>query len=37
MMPKTRLGRRQMTHLRVYSGAEHPHFAQQPKTVELGG
>jgi len=35
MMPKTRLGRRQMTHLRVYAGAEHPHFAQQPKTVEL--
>jgi large subunit ribosomal protein L13 len=37
MMPKTRLGRRQMTHLRVYPGAEHPHHAQQPKTVELGG
>jgi large subunit ribosomal protein L13 len=35
MMPKTRLGRRQMTHLRVYAGAEHPHTAQQPKTVEL--
>jgi large subunit ribosomal protein L13 len=35
MMPKTRLGRRQMTHLRVYGGAEHPHTAQQPKTVEL--
>jgi large subunit ribosomal protein L13 len=37
MMPKTRLGRRQMRHLRVYAGAEHPHAAQQPKTVELGG
>ena len=35
MMPKTRLGRRQMTHLRVYAGTEHPHTAQQPKTVEL--
>ncbi len=37
MMPKTRLGRRQMRHLRVYAGTEHPHAAQQPKTVELGG
>ena len=35
MMPKTRLGRRQMTHLRVYAGTEHLHTAQQPKTVEL--
>ncbi|HOX25088.1 MAG TPA: 50S ribosomal protein L13 [Candidatus Krumholzibacteria bacterium] len=35
MMPKTKLGRRQLTHLRVYAGAEHPHQAQQPKTVEL--
>ena len=25
MMPKTSLGRRQLTHLRVYVGAEHPH------------
>jgi len=37
MMPKTRLGRRLMKHLRVYAGAEHPHGPQQPKTVELGG
>lgn len=37
MMPKTRLGRRQMTHLRVYGNAVHPHESQQPKTVELGG
>jgi large subunit ribosomal protein L13 len=35
MMPKNRLGRRQMTHLRVYAGAEHPHVAQQPKPVEI--
>jgi large subunit ribosomal protein L13 len=35
MMPKTRLGRAQMRKLRVYSGAEHPHSAQQPKTLEL--
>lgn len=36
MMPKTRLGRAQMKKLRVYAGGEHPHAAQQPKTLELG-
>ena len=35
MLPKTRLGRRQLTHLRVYTGAEHPHHAQQPVSVEI--
>ena len=35
MLPKTRLGRKQLTNLRVYSGAEHPHGPQQPKTVAL--
>lgn len=35
MMPKNRLGRRQMTHLRVYAGAEHEHAAQQPRSVEI--
>ncbi len=35
MMPKTSLGRRQLTHLRVYVGAEHPHQAQQPRAIEL--
>ena len=35
MLPKTRLGRRQLTHLRVYAGSDHPHAAQQPKSVEL--
>jgi large subunit ribosomal protein L13 len=35
MLPKTRLGRRQLTHLRVYPGAEHPHNAQQPRSIEL--
>ena len=35
MLPKTRLGRRQLGNLRVYAGAEHPHAAQQPKTVAL--
>ncbi len=36
MMPKTKLGRAQMKKLRVYKGPEHPHAAQQPKTLELG-
>lgn len=35
MMPKTNLGRRQLTHLRIYVGAEHPHQAQQPRAIEL--
>ena len=36
MMPRGPLGRQQMKNLRVYSGAEHPHEAQQPVTVDLG-
>lgn len=36
MMPKTKLGRAQMKKLRIYAGPEHPHAAQQPKTLELG-
>jgi large subunit ribosomal protein L13 len=32
MLPKNTLGRQQLTKLKVYAGAEHPHAAQQPKT-----
>jgi large subunit ribosomal protein L13 len=35
MMPKTKLGRAQMKKLKVYAGPEHPHVAQQPKTLDL--
>jgi large subunit ribosomal protein L13 len=35
MMPKTRLGEAQMRKLRIYTGEEHPHIAQQPKVLEL--
>lgn len=35
MLPKTRLGRQMFRNLKVYSTAEHPHQAQQPKTVDL--
>ena len=36
MIPRGPLGRRQMKNLRVYSGAEHPHTAQQPETLDVG-
>jgi large subunit ribosomal protein L13 len=35
MLPKTKLGRAQLTNLRVYADANHPHSAQQPKTVTI--
>jgi large subunit ribosomal protein L13 len=35
MMPKTRLGRAQMKKLRIYAGDEHPHSAQQPKSLSF--
>ena len=31
MLPHTKLGRRQITKLKIYSGPEHPHAAQEPK------
>jgi len=35
MLPKNRLGRQMATKLKVYAGADHPHEAQQPKSLEL--
>ena len=35
MLPKTKLGRQMFKKLKVYAGAEHPHEAQQPKTLTL--
>jgi large subunit ribosomal protein L13 len=35
MIPKTTLGRQQMTKLKVYAGAEHPHAAQKPVPFEI--
>ena len=35
MLPKNSLGRQQLTKLKVYAGAEHPHAAQQPKPFEI--
>ena len=37
MVPSTRLGRKQMTNLRIYAGAEHPHDAQSPETLDVKG
>ena len=35
MLPRTRLGRKQLTKLKVYAGPEHPHVAQKPQPMEL--
>ncbi len=35
MLPKNRLGRKLLKKLKVYSGPEHPHTAQRPKTYTL--
>ena len=35
MLPKNRLGRRQVKKLKVYAGDSHPHQAQKPKPLEL--
>lgn len=35
MLPKTSLGRAQLRKLKVYTGSEHPHAAQQPQTFEI--
>ncbi|MES1152674.1 MAG: 50S ribosomal protein L13 [Dongia sp.] len=37
MVPRGPLGRRQMKNLKVYPGAEHPHEAQQPETLDVAG
>lgn len=35
MLPKNRLGRQMFKKLKVYAGPNHPHEAQQPKTLDL--
>ena len=37
MLPHNRLGRQMYKKLFVYAGEEHPHTAQQPTKLELGG
>ena len=36
MVPRGPLGRRQMSNLRVYPGATHPHEAQTPEALDVG-
>jgi large subunit ribosomal protein L13 len=31
MLPRNRLGRQQLTKLKIYAGPDHPHGAQEPK------
>ena len=35
MLPGGVLGRKQLTKLKIYSGSEHPHSAQNPTVIEL--
>ena len=35
MLPRNTLGKAQLTKLKIYSGAEHPHAAQNPVPLEL--
>ena len=35
MLPKNHLARKMITRLKVYTGGEHPHVAQQAEVVEL--
>ncbi|MFQ5542201.1 MAG: 50S ribosomal protein L13 [Candidatus Binatia bacterium] len=37
MLPKSRLGRGLLRKLKVYSGPEHPHQAQNPQPLVIGG
>jgi len=37
MLPKNRLGRELLRKLKVYPGPEHPHQAQQPQPLVIGG
>jgi large subunit ribosomal protein L13 len=35
MLPKNKLARHMLSKLKIYAGTEHPHQAQQPKTLDL--
>lgn len=35
MLPHNRLGRKMLSHLKVYAGADHPHRAQTPKVLDI--
>jgi len=35
MLPKNKLGRKQLKKLKIYAGADHPHKAQMPKELKI--
>ena len=35
MLPRNKLGRAQLTKLKIYAGADHPHEAQAPTKIEV--
>jgi large subunit ribosomal protein L13 len=35
MLPRNRLGRKQLTKLKIYAGPDHPHAAQKPAPMEI--
>jgi len=35
MLPGGVLGRKQLTKLKIYTGSDHPHESQNPKTIEI--
>jgi large subunit ribosomal protein L13 len=35
MLPHNRLGRQMLRHLKVYTGTDHPHQAQQPQPLDI--
>ena len=36
MLPGGPLAKKQLTKLKVYSGSDHPHSAQNPEVIEIG-
>lgn len=37
MLPGGPLSRKQLSHLRIYAGSEHPHEAQNPEVIDVAG
>ena len=37
MLPKTRLGRKQIKNVKIFKGADHDHAAQKPVALVLKG
>ena len=35
MLPKNKLGRKQLKKLKIYAGDQHPHKAQQPENLDI--